>query len=299
MFPQGKYAKTISRNAQYIIAFKNPRDKVALRTLLLQIYPTKWLPVMDIYNACTDRPYGYLLFDVHPASRDSTRLLSHLLRHEGCTFLMVKPDEFRALVDYYKGKITESTLLDKAARVAAEAKLLLEDTSTPAALKEPVVKELLMQECKLTDKLRQIPIAGGVEPPPRDDDGNLMEGLQEGLLKELIKSINMRGQAAVPQMTLKREPVTPVGIKNEPVTPAKPGTSKIPFLTAPSQKIQKTKRKLPVPTPQKHRTELERLKEFGNWEPWEKRGYDPYQVFEDDETPKSKKGKGRGKNRPS
>ena len=84
MFPQGKYAKTISRNAQYIIAFKNPRDKVALRTLLLQIYPTKWLPVMDIYNACTDRPYGYLLFDVHPASRDSTRLLSHLLRHEGC-----------------------------------------------------------------------------------------------------------------------------------------------------------------------------------------------------------------------
>ena len=210
---------------------------------------------------------------------------------------MVKPDEFRALVEYYKGKITESTLLDKAAHVAAKAKLLSEDTSTPAALKEPVVKELLKQERKLTDKLRQIPIAGGVEPPPRDDDGNLMEGLQEGLLKELIKSINMRGQAAVPHVTLKT--VTPVGIKNKPVTLAKPGTSKIPFLTAPSQKIQKTKRKLPFPIPQKHRTELERLKEFGNWEPWEKRGYDPYQTFEDDETPKSKKGKGRDKNRPS
>ena len=84
MFPQGKYAKTISRNAQYIISFKIPRDKVALRTLLLQIYPTKWLPVMDIYDACTDRPYGYLLFHVHPASRDSTRLLSPLVRHEGC-----------------------------------------------------------------------------------------------------------------------------------------------------------------------------------------------------------------------
>ena len=160
---------------------------------------------------------------------------------------MVKPDEFRALVDYYKGKITESTLLDKAARVAAEAKLLLEDTSTPAALKEPVVKELLMQERKLTDKLRQIPIAGGVEPPPRDDEFNLMEGLQEGLLKELIKSINMSGQAAVPQMTPKREPVTPAGIKNEPVTPAKPGTSMIPFLTVPSQKIQKTKRNFLFP----------------------------------------------------
>ena len=109
----------------------------------------------------------------------------------------------------------------------------------------------------------------------------------------------MRGQAAVPQMTPKREPVTPARIKNEPSTLPKQGTSKIPVLTPPPQKIQKRKRKLPVPTPQKHRTELERLKEFGNWEPWEKRGYDPYQVFEDDETPKSKKGKGRGKNRPS
>ena len=56
------------------------------------------------------------------------------------TFLMVKPDDFRASIDYYKEKITESTLLDKAVRVAAEAKLLLEDTSTSAALKEPVVK---------------------------------------------------------------------------------------------------------------------------------------------------------------
>ena len=102
-----------------------------------------------------------------------------------------------------------------------------------------MVKELLMQEHKLTDKLRQVPIAGGVEPPPRDDEGNLMEGLQEELLKELIKSINMRGQAAVPQMTPKREPVTPARIKNEPVTPAKPGTSKISFLTAPSQRYKK------------------------------------------------------------
>ena len=35
--------------------------------------------------------------------------------------MMIKPNEFRTLVDYYKGKISESTLLDKAVRVAAEA----------------------------------------------------------------------------------------------------------------------------------------------------------------------------------
>lgn len=84
MFPTGKFAKTISRNAQYIIAFKNPRDKIGLRNLLLQMYPTEWQDVMQAYNECTARPYGYVCFNVHPASRDSMRLMSHLLKHEGC-----------------------------------------------------------------------------------------------------------------------------------------------------------------------------------------------------------------------
>ena len=35
MFPPGKYAKSISRNAHYIIAFKNPRDQLGMRNLLL------------------------------------------------------------------------------------------------------------------------------------------------------------------------------------------------------------------------------------------------------------------------
>ena len=28
LFPTGKFAKTISRNAHYIVAFKNPRDQI-------------------------------------------------------------------------------------------------------------------------------------------------------------------------------------------------------------------------------------------------------------------------------
>ena len=135
-------------------------------------------------------------------------------------------------------------------------------------------------------------MSGGDEPPPREDEGILLDGLQERLLKKLAKSINAKTQAIVPQ--IKNKPVTLKKIKNEPVTPAKPGTSKIHVLTPPFQKIQKRKRKLLFPTPQKYGTELERFKEFGNWEPWQKRGYDD-QAFEDGETPKSSKGKGKGK----
>ena len=121
-------------------------------------------------------------------------------------YMMIKPDEFRTLVDYYKGKISESTLLDKAARVVAEAQILIDDPNTPAALKEPVVKEMLKEKNMLNDKLRQGPsvamTAPGVPQPPVDDDE--MDGLQERLLKELVKSINANTQSIVPQIRRRR-----------------------------------------------------------------------------------------------
>ena len=83
MFPPGKYAKSISRNAHYIMAFKNPRDQLGMRNLLLQAFPSNWQDVMDVYRKVTERTFGYLTLDLHPASDDSTRIMSHLLQHEG------------------------------------------------------------------------------------------------------------------------------------------------------------------------------------------------------------------------
>ena len=42
MFPRKKYAKTINRQAHYIVAFKSPRDKLGLKNLLLQAFPNRW-----------------------------------------------------------------------------------------------------------------------------------------------------------------------------------------------------------------------------------------------------------------
>lgn len=84
MFPPGKFAKSISRNAHYIIAFKNPRDQLGLRNLLLQAFPSNWQDIMDVYRKVTERSFGYLTLDLHPTSDDSTRVLSHLLTNEGC-----------------------------------------------------------------------------------------------------------------------------------------------------------------------------------------------------------------------
>ena len=41
MFPVGKYAKSISRNAHYIVAFKNPRDQLACATCSFNRFPLR------------------------------------------------------------------------------------------------------------------------------------------------------------------------------------------------------------------------------------------------------------------
>ncbi len=83
MFPPGKFAKSISRNAHYIVAFKNPRDQLGVRNVALQAFPTKWQTVLDVFRRVTSRPFGYLVMDLHPASSDDNRLVSHLLKDEG------------------------------------------------------------------------------------------------------------------------------------------------------------------------------------------------------------------------
>ena len=89
LFPPGKFAKTISRNAHYVVAFKNPRDQVGIRTLLLQSFPNRWKEVQEVFNKVTDRPFGYMVLDFHPASSDGCRVLSHVLAKEGFTHCYV------------------------------------------------------------------------------------------------------------------------------------------------------------------------------------------------------------------
>ena len=83
IFPPGKYAKSISRNVHYILAFKNPRDQVGIRSLLLQVFPQKWRTVQEIFGVITAKPFGYMAFDLHPASPDAPRVVSNLLKSEG------------------------------------------------------------------------------------------------------------------------------------------------------------------------------------------------------------------------
>ena len=73
MFQPGNYAG----NVHFIVAFKNPRDQLGMRNLLLQAFPTQLQDVQNKFRRVTERPSGYLLWDLHQKSSDDRRILSH------------------------------------------------------------------------------------------------------------------------------------------------------------------------------------------------------------------------------
>lgn len=83
LFPPGKFAKTINRNAHYVICFKFACDKTGIRNLLLQVYPERWRKVLHLFLILTTRPSGNFMLDLHPASDDRFRIWSHLSKREG------------------------------------------------------------------------------------------------------------------------------------------------------------------------------------------------------------------------
>ena len=50
-----------------------------------------------MYRDATERPYGYLMFDLHPNSSDHERLKTNLLRSEGYTTVYQKKNRLKKI----------------------------------------------------------------------------------------------------------------------------------------------------------------------------------------------------------
>ena len=82
LFPKGKYARDVSLNAHYIIAFKNPRDKLQIQHLARQIMPQYSKDVIQVFENATSEPHSYLLFDLTQSTPDSLRLRTNIFPDE-------------------------------------------------------------------------------------------------------------------------------------------------------------------------------------------------------------------------
>lgn len=71
-FFTSKYMRTVTRNAQYIVLFTNPRDKTMISTLGRQMFPETPKFLADAFQQATSRPFGYLFIDCKPGTDEHT-----------------------------------------------------------------------------------------------------------------------------------------------------------------------------------------------------------------------------------
>ena len=79
LYMQGKYARTISLNLQYIILFKNLRDTTQVSFLGRQLF-VGHNRLIEAYHDATKEKNGYILIDLSPQQvDDNLRLRSHIV----------------------------------------------------------------------------------------------------------------------------------------------------------------------------------------------------------------------------
>ena len=74
VFDKAPEHRTISLNAHYIIAFKNPRDTSQITHLAKQVYPHAPRVLVDAYKKATHKAHGYLVLDFRQDTDDLYRL---------------------------------------------------------------------------------------------------------------------------------------------------------------------------------------------------------------------------------
>lgn len=82
LFPNEKYARTIRRNATYLIIFRSPTFRCQVQSLGGQLYPHAKKFLCAAYLQATELPYTYILVNFHPKCHDDLRVRSGVLPFE-------------------------------------------------------------------------------------------------------------------------------------------------------------------------------------------------------------------------
>ena len=82
LFNRAKNHRTLSLNSNYIVLFKNPRDKAQVTYLARQVFPHKPKILQQAYNDATRHPHSYLLLDFQQATPENRRLKSEIFPGE-------------------------------------------------------------------------------------------------------------------------------------------------------------------------------------------------------------------------
>ncbi len=71
--------RDISLNSNYLVLFRNPRDKLQLSILARQMYPGDTSFFMQSFDDATKNPHGYLFLDLKQETEERNRVQTGIL----------------------------------------------------------------------------------------------------------------------------------------------------------------------------------------------------------------------------
>jgi len=89
LFHADKVTRTITLNAQYMILFKNVRDKSQIAHLSRQMYPGNSKHMIESYSDATSEPYSYLFVDLKPNMDENRRLKASIFPDDRDNYVYV------------------------------------------------------------------------------------------------------------------------------------------------------------------------------------------------------------------
>lgn len=78
VFSRNKEMRDISLNSHYMVIMKNPRDRLQVRNLDVQMYPGKNGFLTSCYDYATRNPHGYLLLTMNQKTDDMVRIRTNI-----------------------------------------------------------------------------------------------------------------------------------------------------------------------------------------------------------------------------
>lgn len=87
LFHRGQ--REISLNSNYIVVFKNPRDRAQIAHFARQIWPENARFVQDAYADISGKAHGYLLFDLKQNTPENCRLRTDIFPDDRYTVVYV------------------------------------------------------------------------------------------------------------------------------------------------------------------------------------------------------------------
>jgi hypothetical protein len=82
LFVKGAETRNQTLNTQYLVLFKNPMDKLQIKTLQQRMFPSSGDYLVNAFSDATKEPHSYLMIDSHQETPEIVRVRARILPHE-------------------------------------------------------------------------------------------------------------------------------------------------------------------------------------------------------------------------